>query len=274
MNLFSITVFDLRYFYRFIKFIVSMQGGRIVKQCYGLIAIQRSQIQRVFQPNQSTYACAAISASSPWQDLARASSSQTSNSASNDVLSNDRLVKHLLSQNGMTSGESLIVRVITESPNPDEKASHELISLNQAIRKSIEMECDLVSVDITQDVPVLRIADLKSLLYRQTKKVLRNKKLNKSLPVKEVQFNTGIEQNDFGRKVDLILDYCEKGHTCQVSIRAKTRTAREDPESAQKFVTKIIEMTANELDFIKEPSFNEEKTKAEFIVRSSRTSAK
>lgn len=246
-----------------------MQGGRVVKQCYGLMAIQRSQIQRVVKPNQSTYAFAAISVPTPWHNLARPLSSQTSKSRSKDALSNDRLIKSLLSQNGMKSGESLIVRVITESPNADEKSSSELISLNQAIQKSVEMKRDLVSVDITQDVPVLRITNLKSLLYHQAKKESEIKKKNKSLPTKEVRFLTGIEQNDFCRKVDLILDYCEKGHNCLVTVRAK---ARNDPGGAQTFVTKILDMTANELELIKEPTSNVEKTMVQFLVRPSRKS--
>jgi translation initiation factor IF-3 len=247
-----------------------MERMRVLKNYFGLLGNQRNSMKCIYLSMYcNSYSDTLFSTRS---EQLRPSSSQPQKSRSQNSLSNDQLITNLLKQHKMKSADSLTVRVITETTEPDGKSFSELVTLNQAIRKAVDMKRDLVSVDTRQDVPVLRITSLQSLLYQQTKKNSDNKKKNKSLPAKEVRFQTRIEENDFLRKVDLIRDYSEKGHNCLVTVRATMRNAKSDPEGAQTFVKKILEIIKGDVELTKEPTSNLEKTMVQFQVRPCRSS--
>ena len=184
-----------------------------------------------------------------------------------DVLMNDRLVVYLMQQKGVSSSAGLDVRVISDPPSIGEKSITEVITLTDAIQKSLNRNLDLVAIDTTQEIPVLRITNVQSFLYQQTKKLSESKKKTKSLPAKEIRFQTGIADNDLRRKAEQVIQYLEKGHNCLVSVRATRRNARGTPDGADKTVQSILQLIANDSELMNPPKSNPDRTLVQFQVR-------
>lgn len=222
-----------------------------------------------WRPNatiNSTYQRLIIDCQQPYMALVF-NSNRSFGSDSDEVLTNDRLITLLLRLKNARSGDSFQVRVVTDADKADGKSTTEVMTLTQAVRKSLDMEKDLIEVDMKQDVPVLRIARYESILYRQAKKVADLKKKSNARPTKEVRFRTGIQENDLRRKAGKICDYLGKGHNCLVTIRASARKAAQDPDEADRTAKVILGIIDKAGDFIKEPSTNEERTQVQFLVR-------
>jgi translation initiation factor IF-3 len=168
---------------------------------------------------------------------------------------------------GAPSGEDLQVRVLIDPLKPGEPSTSEMLSLTQAVKKSLEIERDLIAVSIDQEVPVIKIADAKSLVYQQSKKQSENKKKSKSLPAKEIRFRTRIAENDLQRKVDQMCKYLDKGHNCLITVRASRRNAMKDPEGTVQTVTQIMELIKDDAELMNDPKVNLEKTVGQFQVR-------
>ena len=132
-------------------------------------------------------------------------------------LANENLVSRIMQNSGAASADDVQVRMITESldqsNNPKRKI--EVVPLSTAIRTSIDTEKDLIDISLNQDMPVVKVASLKSLEYKSSK-MAAAKKLNTALPEKEFRFRAGIAENDMLRKIDKMSSFLSKGHKCFV----------------------------------------------------------
>jgi translation initiation factor IF-3 len=153
-----------------------------------------------------------------------------------------------------------------KSPPPTPQQTSEIMTLSQAIQKSIDLEQDLVEISIAQETPVLRLGDKGSLEYKLLKKQQDNKKAN-SDKEKNVRFKVGIAENDMDRKIQQACQYLEKGNIVAVQVRCPGYLARRDPANAERLVQRVLDMAEQVGEKANEPSVNPEKTHVVFKMR-------
>jgi translation initiation factor IF-3 len=153
-----------------------------------------------------------------------------------------------------------------KAPPPTPQQTSEIMTLTEAIRKSIDLEQDLVEISIAQETPVLKLGDKGSLEYKLLKKQQDNKKANNEKE-KNVRFKVGIAENDMDRKIRQACEYLEKGNIVAVQVRCPGYLARRDPGNAEKLVQRVLDMAELVGEKANEPSVNPEKTHVVFKMR-------
>ena len=172
------------------------------------------------------------------------------------ILSNEKLIREIMKKSQKSSPDEVSVRVIVSANIEEEIKSGQVVSLSEAINISIRNEKDIIGVSVhDQDIPVVKIDHVGSVLYKQ-----QNKTKARSIAEKEVRFTSSIADNDFERKINLVVQYLSKGHRCVVKVRCKYHDIKEDAEVA----TTVFERVTKEVRDIGEPtglpSFNERRT--------------
>lgn len=152
------------------------------------------------------------------------------------------------------------------SAPPTPQQTSEIMTLSQAIQKSIDLEQDLVEISIAQETPVLKLGDKGSLEYKLLKKQQDNKKANNEKE-KNVRFKVGIAENDMDRKIQQACQYLEKGNIVAVQVRCPGYLARRDPGNAERLVQRVLDMAELVGEKANEPSVNPEKTHVVFKMR-------
>jgi translation initiation factor IF-3 len=183
-------------------------------------------------------------------------------------LVNGHLVSTLMKRAGTTSMDNIQVRVIRDTPTAEseEKSSTELVSLRDAIRKSVELEQDLIEISIELAVPVVRIDRLNSFLYKKSRKIKKAAQ-NKPLENKEFRFKAGIEDNDLERKTDQMIKLLSKGYNCEVTVRCKHWEVSKDPEYTVKTVERVLLRLEDSAELMHPPKFlDARKIQAKFKV--------
>ena len=178
------------------------------------------------------------------------------------LLANERLVATIVQQRRVSSPDSVQVRMLMEE-SPGASATAEVVTLSKAIQTSVELHKDLVGIALDQELPVVKVADLKALEYKQTKKT----KSSQALPEKEIRFRAGIAENDMNRKVENMISYLEKGHKCLVNVRCRRRDLQKDPNAAGNMVNRILELVEEVAEPTKPPTFNPTNTMARLTLQ-------
>jgi translation initiation factor IF-3 len=148
------------------------------------------------------------------------------------------------------------------------RVTTKVMSLSEAIQLSIDQRKDLVEVSIDQDVPVVTVSSLTGIAYQSVKAKKGNKAVNAaSTQVKEVTMQAGIALNDLQRKVNDIVKFLDKGHTCIVTIRAGRRLTNENEHAAMEAVRRVLPLLEDKIEMIVPPEVNPLKSVASFRVR-------
>lgn len=158
-----------------------------------------------------------------------------------NTLSNEKLVNVLMRKNKAVTAEDIQVRLVV----PDEgKSTSTVVSLLEAIKTASDLELDLIGVSVDQNPPVLKIVSMDKLFY----KFKKNTSSSSNLPVKQVQFTAAIAGNDFSRKVNEVLKYLEKGHSCLLKVRSSRFSRRLDGECVPQLIDQLKEAVADRAD--------------------------
>jgi len=117
-----------------------------------------------------------------------------------------------------------------EQKRNNHQTSTNLVSLSEAINISTNLDVDLVGISLQQSTPVLRAVDYSKFLYEQSLKQSKmNKKSAKNMKSnKEFTFRAGIDENDLERKLNNMISYLQKGHSCLVIMTSNRRNLLED----------------------------------------------
>lgn len=164
-------------------------------------------------------------------------SSQTNSTKTPKVkgpLANEHLITHLIQKQNAISADDVDVRLVVSSKKGGTTTS--LVSLMNAIKICTDLGVDLVGVNIEQSPPVIKAQNIDKLVYQAEKRATSK---SGSKPTKEFQFRACIAANDFARKADSIVKYLQKGHNCQVLIRANGMARRNDPNCINTMVERL-----------------------------------
>lgn len=95
-----------------------------------------------------------------------------------------------------------------------------ILSLSEALKKSNEVELDLVEIAPTADPPVAKIIDFAKFKYQEEKR-LREAKLRekKGTELKEIWLTPFMADNDYGVRLVRIKEFLESGQKVRVTVR-------------------------------------------------------
>jgi len=100
-----------------------------------------------------------------------------------------------------------------------ENGYKETLKFHEALKIAEDQELDLVMVGEKADPPVCKVMDYKKFLYHKEK----DKKVQKTLKMKEVRFRPNTDENDYKTKRKQIIDFLEKGHKVKAFVFFKGR---------------------------------------------------
>ena len=220
----------------------------LVRNAKGKANADQIQVRLLYDPTLATY----IATSSVASDATDADALEADSDADSDTEDDD------------TDTEQTETK--KSGPPSTPQQTSEIMTLTEAIRKSIDLEQDLVEISIAQETPVLKLGDKGSLEYKLLKKQQDNKKANNEKE-KNVRFKVGIAENDMDRKIRQACEYLEKGNIVAVQVRCPGYLARRDPGNAEKLVQRVLDMAELVGEKANEPSVNPEKTHVVFKMR-------
>ncbi len=99
-----------------------------------------------------------------------------------------------------------------------------VVSLQDALQMSGEMDVDLVEIAATADPPVCRLMDYGKFKYLEQKKASEAKAKQKVIEVKEVKFRPGTDEGDYTIKMRNLRRFiAEDGDKGKVTLRYRGR---------------------------------------------------
>jgi translation initiation factor IF-3 len=99
-----------------------------------------------------------------------------------------------------------------------------VVSLQDALQMSGEMDVDLVEIAATADPPVCRLMDYGKFKYLEQKKASEAKAKQKVIEVKEVKFRPGTDEGDYNIKMRNLRRFIsEDGDKGKVTLRYRGR---------------------------------------------------
>ena len=135
--------------------------------------------------------------------------------------------------------------------NEEDKMTPEVMTIDEAFRLAEEYQLDIISVALNAEIPVVKIEDHNRALYQAKKLAKEKNKLKpKTLPVKEIKFKAGIDENDLQRKINNVVSYLEKGHHCQITVISAFRRAIANDKIVDETYERVY---AHLEDFVKDP---------------------
>ena len=124
------------------------------------------------------------------------------------------------------------VRVVS-----DDGENLEVLKTADALQRAREQDLDLVEVGPNSKPPVCKIMDYSKYIYREKKKLKKNRSKSKQKDMKEFKFSPVIDIGDINTRVRRATEYLEKGHAVRITMYRKGRQA---PEQAEKTFDEIL----------------------------------
>jgi translation initiation factor IF-3 len=98
-----------------------------------------------------------------------------------------------------------------------------IVSLQEALRMSEELDVDLVEVVPQAQPPVARLIDYGRFKFVEQKKAHEAKLKQKVVEVKEVKFRPGTDDGDYNIKVRNLKRFLEEGDKAKITLRFRGR---------------------------------------------------
>ena len=113
------------------------------------------------------------------------------------------------------------------------------VSIEEAIKRAVELELDLVEVNPTAKPPVAKIMDYGQFKYEKEKKAHKQRQAQKKVDTKGVRLSVRISKNDFQLRIDQALKFFKKGHKVKIDLILKGRE-KQHPEKAVEIINNFV----------------------------------
>ena len=120
-----------------------------------------------------------------------------------------------------------------------------VVTMYQARKMAEELELDLIEINSSADIPVMKIADYDKMMYDLKKR----QKKQKTSQLKEIQLTVNIARNDMETKARKARDFINDGDKVKVVLRMKGRELSrrdENKRSILEFVTMLEDCSVPE----------------------------
>jgi translation initiation factor IF-3 len=110
----------------------------------------------------------------------------------------------------------------------------EVVTLNEALEKSKEMDLDLVLISENNGIGVCKIMNYEKFIYQQNKAGK-----NKSLDIKEIKLGPNTSENDLSYRTKHICEFLDKGHKVKLTMQFRGRQMA-FVDKGQELILKLI----------------------------------
>lgn len=120
-----------------------------------------------------------------------------------------------------------------------------VVTMYQARKMAEELELDIIEINSSADIPVMKIADYDKMMYDLKKR----QKKQKTSQLKEIQLTVNIARNDMETKARKARDFINGGDKVKVVLRMKGRELSrrdENKRSILEFVTMLEDCSVPE----------------------------
>lgn len=100
------------------------------------------------------------------------------------------------------------------------------MSLENALAAAQKEELDLILIVPNSNPPVARIADFDKFRYEKDKELKKQRQLQKTLEMKQIQISVREAKNDLERKIKSVEKFLEAGHKVEILLVLKGREKR------------------------------------------------
>lgn len=115
-----------------------------------------------------------------------------------------------------------------------------IMSKEDALRRAIEEDLDLVEISPKAEPPVAKIIDFGKFKYDQKRAEKKNKQKQKKGDVKEIRFSLKISDHDLEVKAKRAEKFLTSGHKVNLMLRFKGREITHK-ELGEKVVKRVVE---------------------------------
>lgn len=122
-----------------------------------------------------------------------------------------------------------------------------VVSIKEARKIAEDMELDMVEINSSGEVPIIKICKYDKMLYELKKAQKKNKQSSK--PLKEIQLSVNIARHDLETKAKKACEFIEDGSRVRVtlSMRGRELSRREEnKKSILEFITLMEEVAVPE----------------------------
>lgn len=116
----------------------------------------------------------------------------------------------------------------------------DIISLEEAKKRALEEDLDLVEIAGGTDMPVVKIIDYGKYKFEQLKKTKEAKKKQHVVTVKEIKFRPRIDTHDYEIKKRHAIEFLQEGDKVKFTLRFRGRESMHS-ELGMNVVKKMIE---------------------------------
>lgn len=120
-----------------------------------------------------------------------------------------------------------------------------IMSSEEAMKRAVEADLDLVMIAPQAVPPVCRIMDYGKFRFEQIKKDKEAKKNQKTSELKEVWMFLNIETNDFNRKVSQVIKFLQNGDKVKVTVRFRRARELSHMSLGEDLMKKFLEAVAD-----------------------------
>lgn len=117
-----------------------------------------------------------------------------------------------------------------------------ILKIEEARKKAKKKGLDLVEIAPNSKPPVVKIVDFGKFLYREEKKLKKQKKGSKTSELKEVRFSPFIANNDYETRIDRIEEFLRDRNKVRITVKFKGRQM-----SAKKFGYELVDKIVTDL---------------------------
>ena len=129
-----------------------------------------------------------------------------------------------------------------------------------------ERELDLVEISPDADPPVCKIVDWGKYNYQRTKQLQKNRRVAKTLDMKQMRFGLKIGAHDLEIKMKKVSKFLEAGHKVKITLIYRGRE-QAHKEIGFKIAQDVIESFGDTIVVDQQPQLNGKQLN--FVVRSS-----
>lgn len=98
-----------------------------------------------------------------------------------------------------------------------------IVPIQDAQKRALEAELDLVEIAPNADPPVCRIMDYGKYVFEENKKLHAAKKKQKQIQIKEIKFRPGTEEGDYQVKLRSLVRFLMEGDKAKITLRFRGR---------------------------------------------------
>lgn len=137
----------------------------------------------------------------------------------------------------------------------------------QALQMAIDEGMDLVEINATGAVPIVKIMDYGKFKYEQKKRANEARKNQKSVEMKEVWVKPFIEENDLNTKMKKVFEFLDNGDKVKISVMTKgsKKVLARGKDAVPELFARILEIVG-ERGTLESKSKPDERTKSIIVA--------